>query len=454
MLLVKLTIIDPRPGDTMKTYPHLAIQIPDLYLPRSGVDLNKWAVIACDQFTSQPEYWQKVEEVVGKAPSTLKMIFPEVYLDKPGADERIQRIQHTMLDYLSSGLLVPQAGMVYVERQVGGKLRKGLVLALDLEHYDYSKGSQSLIRATEGTIIERLPPRIRIREGAKLELPHILVLIDDPERTVIEPLGKSKSLLKELYDFDLMAGSGHLNGYLVNNPSIEASVVRALERLANPQIFATKYGVSTNQPVLLFAMGDGNHSLATAKAIWEMKKSKVGMDHPSRYALVEIENVHDEGLEFAPIHRVIFGLKQDIFKAMQEYYQAGFSFTPCKDQSEMVTRVDESPGIPQTIGVISPQGFGVVEVANPSSNLPVGTLQAFLDDFLKSGGADKIDYIHGEDIVYKLGLMPQNIAFYLPGMDKSDLFKTVILDGALPRKTFSMGEAYEKRFYMECREIA
>ena len=438
----------------MKTYPHIAIQVPDLYLPRSGVDLNKWAVIACDQFTSQPEYWHKVEEVVGKTPSTLKMIFPEVYLDKPGADERIQRIQHTMLDYLSSGLLVPQAGMVYVERQVGGKLRKGLVLALDLEHYDYSKGSQSLIRATEGTIIERLPPRIRIREGAKLELPHILVLIDDPERTVIEPLGKSKSLLKELYDFDLMAGSGHLNGYLVNNPSTEVSVVTALEQLANPQIFATKYGVSTNQPVLLFAMGDGNHSLATAKAIWEMKKSKVGMDHPSRYALVEIENVHDKGLEFAPIHRVIFGLKQDIFKAMQEYYQAGFSLTPCKDQSEMVTRVDESPGIPHTIGVISPQGFGVVEVANPSSNLPVGTLQAFLDDFLKSGGADKIDYIHGEDIVYKLGLMPQNIAFYLPGMDKSDLFKTVILDGALPRKTFSMGEAYEKRFYMECREIA
>ncbi len=438
----------------MKTYPHIAIQVPELYLPRSGVDLNKWAVIACDQFTSQPEYWHKVEEVVGKAPSTLNMIFPEVYLDKPGADERIQRIQHTMLDYLSSGLLVPQAGMVYVERQVGGKLRKGLVLALDLEHYDYNKGSRSLIRATEGTIIERLPPRIRIREGAKLEIPHILVLVDDPERTVIEPVGKSKLLLKELYDFELMAGSGHLNGYLVDNPSIETGVVRALEQLANPQTFAAKYGVSTDQPVLLFAMGDGNHSLATAKAIWEMKKSQVGMDHPSRYALVEIENVHDEGLEFTPIHRVIFGLKQDIFKAMQAYYQSGFSYTPCRDQSEMVARVDESPGIPQTIGVISPQGFGVVEVANPSFNLPVGTLQTFLDDFLKNGGADKIDYIHGEDTIYKLGLLPRNIAYYLPGMDKSDLYKTVILDGALPRKTFSMGEAYEKRFYMECREIS
>jgi len=450
----KINFNPSKPGDTMKTYPHIAIQVPDIYLPRSDVDMNKWAVIACDQFTSQPEYWHKVEVIVGKAPSTLNMIFPEVYLDQPGADERIQRIQHSMLDYLSSGLLVPQTGIVYVERQVSGKLRKGLVLALDLDHYDYKKGSRSLIRATEGTIIERLPPRIRIREGAKLELPHILVLVDDPERTVIEPVGKSISKLKKLYDFELMSGSGHLNGYLVNDPSIETSVVSALEQLASPQTFTAKYAVSIDQPVLLFAMGDGNHSLATAKAIWEMKKSQVGMDHPSRYALVEIENVHDEGLEFAPIHRVIFGLKQDIFAAMQEYYHSGFSFTPCRDQAEMVSRVDESTDTPQFVGVISPQGYGVVEVANPSSNLAVGTLQAFLDDFLAHGGAEKIDYIHGEDTLYKLGQLPGNIAFYLPCMDKSDLFKTVILDGALPRKTFSMGEAYEKRFYMECREIS
>jgi hypothetical protein len=437
----------------MKAYPHIAIQVPDIYLPRPGVDLNKWAVIACDQFTSQPEYWRNVEEIVGKAPSTLNMIFPEVYLEKPGADERIRSIQQTMLDYLSSGLLTAHTGMVYVERQVGGKLRKGLVLALDLEHYDYNKGSRSLIRATEGTIIERLPPRIRIREGARLEVPHILVLIDDPERTVIEPVGKSKAHLKEYYNFELMAGSGHLNGYLVNDPSIESGVVSALEQLANPQTFTAKYGVDWEQPVLLFAMGDGNHSLATAKAIWEKKKSQVGMDHPSRYALVEIENVHDEGLGFAPIHRVIFSLKQDIFSAMREYYQPGYSFTPCKDQSEMVSRVHASMGTTQSIGVITPQGYGVMEVANPSSNLPVGTLQAFLDDFLTRGGAEKIDYIHGEDTVYKLGQLPGNIAFYLPGMEKSDLFRTVILDGALPRKTFSMGEAFEKRFYMECREI-
>src|SRR4030065_575130 len=181
----------PQSGDSMKSVPSIGIQVPRLYLPRPGVDLSKWAVIACDQFTSQPEYWEKVEEKVGEAPSTLHLIFPEVYLERPGADERIQHIQQSMQDYLSKKLLVPHDGMVYVERRVGGKMRKGLVLALDLEQYDYNKGSRALIRATEGTLVERPPPRIRIREGASLEVPHILVLIDDPERTVIEQVGKS-----------------------------------------------------------------------------------------------------------------------------------------------------------------------------------------------------------------------------------------------------------------------
>jgi hypothetical protein len=280
------------------------------------------------------------------------------------------------------------------------------------------------------------------------------VLIDDPNRTVIEPVGESKRRLKELYDFELMEGSGHLNGFLVNDPTTESGIIKALEQLADPQTFAAKYSVGRDQSVLLFAMGDGNHSLATAKAIWEKNKAQVGMEHPSRYALVEIENVHDEGLEFAPIHRVIFGLKRDIFSAMQGYYGTGYAFSPCKDRSEMIRRVEQSTGKPQIIGAVSGQGYGVVEVANPSSNLPVGTLQSFLDDFLMQGGAEKIDYVHGEEVVFKLGQQPQNFAFLLPGMDKSDLFKTVILDGALPRKTFSMGEAFEKRFYMECRQIA
>src|SRR4030043_1273998 len=251
----------------MKNFLNIGIQVPRLYLPHPGVELGKWAIIACDQYTSQPEYWKKVEDAVGSAPSTLNMIFPEVYLDKPGADERILHIQQSMNRYLSEGLLGPYDGMVYVERSVGGRTRKGLVLALVLEQYDFNKGSRSLIRATEGTIIERLPPRIRIREGAKLELPHILVLIDDLERTVIEPVGKSKAHLKGLYDFELMAGSGHPNGTLVDDPVIESNIIGALEQLANPWIFADKYGVGSEHPVLLFAMGDGNHSLATAKAI-------------------------------------------------------------------------------------------------------------------------------------------------------------------------------------------
>ena len=440
----------------MKIIDSIGVQIPQVLLPRQGTDLTKWAVIACDQFTSQPEYWEQAAKLVGDAPSTLNLVFPEVYLEEPGAERRIESIQKTMRQYLDDGLLVPQDGLVYVERSISSKQRKGLVLALDLERYDYSKGSQSLIRATEGTIVERLPPRMRIRQGAPLELPHILVLIDDPAGTVIEPLTKAKAQLKPLYDFDLMAGSGHLFGCLVDDPALEAGVIKALEALAQPKAFASKYGVDDDEhSVLLFAMGDGNHSLATAKAIWEKIKPQVGMNHPARYALVEIENVHDSGLEFEPIHRVLFGLKKDIFAEMDAYYSdAHFTYTPCQDRAAMLATVEASQGHPQVIGVITPQGFGVARIAMPSFNLPVGTLQAFLDGFIKSGGAEKIDYVHGEEVVCSLGAQPGNLGFYLPGMHKSDLFKTVILDGALPRKTFSMGEAHEKRFYMECRKIS
>ena len=437
----------------MKTYPDIGVQIPQIYLPKPGIDLNKWSVIACDQFTSQPEYWQKVEELVGEAPSTLKLTLPEVFLEKPGEMERIQSIQSDMRKYLDQGILRPREGLIYVERSVEGKTRKGILLCLDLEDYDYTKGSISLIRATEGTIVERLPPRMKIREGAALELPHILVLIDDPLRTVIEPVAKAKASLERLYDFDLILGSGHLSGYGVNE-TVEAQIITALRGLAQPSVFAAKYGVGTEAPVLLFAMGDGNHSLATAKAVWEKIKPKVGMDHPARYALVEIENVHDEGLEFEPIHRVVFGLKKSIFARLNDYFGENFSHTPVESAKEMVKWVDEASGPKQAIGmVVGGKGFGVIEINHPASNLPVGTLQPCLDLYLKEGGAEKIDYVHGEDVVCNLGALPGNAGFYLPGMNKSDLFKTVILDGALPRKTFSMGEAKEKRFYLEARKI-
>jgi hypothetical protein len=436
----------------MRIYDDIGLKIPQVYLPKKGTELAHWAVIACDQFTSQPDYWRQVEQVVCEKPSTFNLTLPEIYLERPDEAERIKNIQNAMRKYLDNRILEPREGLIYVERSVDGKTRRGIVLALDLERYDYTKGSSSLIRATEGTITERLITRMRIRQDAVLELPHTLVLIDDPDCSVIEPIEAAKDRLEELYDFDLMLNSGHLSGYAVS-ADLEAQVVQSLRALARPEVFAAKYGVS-DRPLLLFAMGDGNHSLATAKASWEKLKPTVGMNHPARYALVEIENIHDDALEFEPIHRVLFGLKKDIFTAMRNQLGENFTYTPVLHADEMLKRVHNAQGASHVVGVIGGgETFGVVEIANPCCNLPVGTLQAFLDLFLKEGGAEKIDYVHGEDVVCKLGAQPGNVGFYLPGMQKSDLFKTVILDGALPLKTFSMGEAHEKRFYMEARKI-
>jgi hypothetical protein len=388
------------------------------------------------------------------------MVLPEVYLGTPEETARIQGTQEAMKKYQAENLFIPYEGLILVEREVDGKTRRGIMLALDLERYDYNKGSQSLIRATEGTIIERLPPRIRIREGATLEMPHILVLIDDPQRTVIEPLAQASARLKKLYDSDLMLGSGHLRGYLVDDPQMEAQVVAALRRLADPKHFQAKYGVGKEHGVLLFAMGDGNHSLATAKAIWEKLKPSAGMDHPARYALVEVENVHDEGLLFEPIHRVLFGVKKDWQAALKATFDERVSIRKAGSAQVMIAEVkqqaggEQSVGRAQVFGAVSSEGAWVISVRQPPSNLPVGTLQGFLDPWIKAGGAEHIDYVHGDEVVVELGSQPGNLGFYLPGMDKGDLFKTVILDGSLPRKTFSMGEAHEKRFYMESRRIA
>ena len=437
----------------MRNFPKIGIQIADILLPAPGINLNKWSVIACDQFTSQPDYWKQVAELVGDAPSTYHMILPEVYLGTPEENLRLQSTQEKMQTYLQNGTLVSREGMIYVERAVDGKIRHGLMLALDLEQYDFNKGSQSLIRATEGTILDRLPPRIKIREGASLELPHILVLIDDPENSVFSCIEKNKFSLPLAYDFDLMQKSGHLTGRYVNDPELETQILSALEDLANPQVFQSKYNVDSQKSALLFAVGDGNHSLATAKSIWEKLKPSVGLDHPARYALVEIENVHDQGLEFAPIHRVLFNVKADPVQALHHHFGREISFTPAKDQKEMITQVNEGIDGEHRFGLITINGFQIVSIQHPTSNLPVGTLQGFLDIWLKSGWAGTIDYVHGDDTVCQLGSKRDNAGFYLPGMSKNDLFKTVILDGVLPRKTFSMGEAHEKRFYMECRKI-
>lgn len=439
----------------------IGVQIPKVMIPKPGIDLTKWAVIACDQYTSQPEYWQRVQQVVGDSPSTFNLILPEVYLGKPEEQNRINTINKTMQTYLDSGILVPHDGLVYVERCVDGKTRKGLMLCLDLEQYDFSKGSQTLIRATEGTILERLPPRIKIRQGAPLEVPHILVLIDDPNFSVIEPLASIKASLPVLYDFDLMFDSGHLTGYSVGGSKLKNQVIHALCRLADTQVFSEKYQVSKDRSVLLFAVGDGNHSLATAKSIWEQIKMSSGgkltpalAEHPARYALVEVENLHDSGLTFEPIHRVLFGVKKNILDALIRFYPGQVSLITCPDHDNLVAQVNHYRPGKQAFGLVNQEGSQLIEVTNPPSNLPVGTLQAFLDSYLKAGEASSIDYIHGEEVIFNLAQQPGTASFYLPAMPKRDLFRTVILDGALPRKTFSMGEAREKRFYLESRRLS
>jgi hypothetical protein len=438
----------------MNNHPEIGIQRPRILLPKPGIDLTKWATIACDQFTSEPEYWAQAEHLVGGAPSTLNLILPEVHLGKPDEDRRVRSIRETMRQYLEGPLLVPHDGYILVERAVAGKTRHGLMVALDLEQYDYRQGSQTLIRATEGTILDRLPPRIRIRQGAELESPHILVLIDDPGRTVIEPLVRLSQSMAPTYDFELMLGSGHLKGYVMADPAIDVQVAAALGKLASPEAFHAKYQVGRDRGVLLFAVGDGNHSLATAKAIWEQMKPSAGMDHPARYALVEIENIHDHGLTFEPIHRVLFAINEDFTNAMSRHFGTRLRLAPCAGEAEMAERVDHQSGAEQAVGYVSDRGCGVAYVSDPTSNLPVGTLQAFLDEWHTARAFGAIDYVHGRDVVMRLGAQQGNVGFYLPAMNKGELFKTVILDGALPRKTFSMGEAIEKRFYMECRSIA
>lgn len=437
----------------MKNIPELGFQIPDILLPNPDIDPSRWAVIACDQFTSEPEYWEQVEKTVGDSPSTFHMILPEVMLGTPAETDRIQSTQLAMKQYLENGLFIQRQGFVLVERQTTSKTRYGLMLALDLEKYDFNKGSQTLIRATEGTIIERLPPRIRIREGASLELPHILVLIDDPGGTVIEPVVSKCGALPLLYDFDLMLGSGHLRAHWINDPKIEEGIVHAFGKLADRASFLSRYDVNPENQLLLFAMGDGNHSLATAKAIWEKNKFIVGMDHPSRYALVEIENVHDEGLDFEPIHRVLFNVTSDPLAALKRFFHDEIKFNPCDSLDCLRRDLKIQDGSIQRIGMLNSQSMGIISIQKPVSNLPVGSLQTFLDDWQKNQGFEKIDYIHGEEIVVKLSSQNGNAGFIMPAMNKNDLFKTVILDGALPRKTFSMGEAKDKRFYMECRRI-
>jgi Protein of unknown function (DUF1015) len=428
-------------------------RLPQILLPRPGIDLAKWAVIACDQYTSEPDYWRSVARAVGEAPSTLHVIFPEVYLGTADAASRIRRIQDTMQSYLSNRMFREHDGAIYVERTLGDRIRRGLMLELDLEQYDFGSKSTSPIRPTEGTMVERLAPRIAVRRGAELELPHILVLIDDPAGTVIEPIGAERGNLTRLYETDLMLGGGHVAGYAVD-PAQGERVTHALHALASPAAFAKRYGVPEETAVMLFAVGDGNHSLATAKAFWESIKGSVGMDHPSRFALVEVENIHDPALEFSPIHRLLFGVTADVREAMAEAFGSRLSCTDLPSAAAMRERVHATSGSRHAVGLIEPdRRFSVIEIADPRSSLAVGTFQPFIDRFIERHGATHVDYVHGDGALERLATEARNVGLHLPAVSKGDLLRMVVREGPLPRKTFSMGEANEKRFYIEARRI-
>jgi len=387
--------------------------------------LDDWAVIACDQFTSQPEYWKAVAAQVGDKPSAYRVVFPEAEL---GADDdaRIASINQNMETYLRSEIFRKyKDSYVYVERTLlNGVVRRGIVGVIDLEEYDYSPDSKAAVRATEKTVPERIPPRVKIRKNAPLELSHVLLLCDDPECRLVSRFSASE----KLYDFDLMQGGGHISGWLLNGDAAAEFERRLAEYYASTDRKYEELGISP----IYFAVGDGNHSLATAKTIWEDLKSArpelAGTDHPARYAMVELENLHDEAQQFEPIHRVVTGVGTGaLLKAL-----------------EGVSSPDGHPVVWHTAGQ-----SGTVYLDRKLGELPVAVLQNFLDAY----GKGSIDYIHGDDVAIKLAQQPDTIAFLLPNIDKDSLFKGIAKDGVLPRKTFSMGHAQEKRYYLECRII-
>ena len=403
----------------------------DILLPRDIKDIDfaqRWSVIACDQFTGDPGYWEKTADYVEDSPSTLRLMLPEIYLEEPDVKDRIESIRSTMDGYMAQGLFTCyHDALIYVERvQSNGILRTGVVGKIDLEAYSYEQGSTSPVRATEATVLERIPPRMRVRAQASLELPHIMILIDDPEDTCIGAVTAMRDQMQCLYDTPLMNGGGSIKGFLMEKPQQD--------------VFLTALDALTQRcGDLQFAMGDGNHSLATAKACWEaIKKAHPSEDlsqHPARWALVELVDLHSEALQFEAIHRIVKHC--DPGRLMMTLAR--------------VLALSEEPSA-QQITVVQGGTRRVLYIHKPTSNLAVGSLQNALDAYL-SAEPGKEDYIHGTVTVERLSRRPDAIGFLLPDMDKRDLFPSVEKDGALPRKTFSMGHAEDKRYYMEARAI-
>lgn len=401
----------------------------DLLLPKAEY-IDKWPVVACDQFTSQPEYWQELKKAVGSAPSALNCILPEVELKNCGED-RYDIIRSTMNGYLSAGVFnTYKNSFVYIERTLlNGSIRPGIVGVIDLEEYDFNADAVSAIRATEKTVVERIPPRMKVRRGAPIELSHVLLLCDDEKRGIIEPLSEKKARLQKLYELELMQGGGHICAWLVDGDDA-VELQNSIEDYCR-----RKRAEYSDVAPMLFAVGDGNHSLATARECYEeLKRAGAGAEilARARYAMVELENIMDESQKFEPIHRLIENCDvEDVLKFLGENCCAdeGYPISWTSNGREGVIYLDKALGL-----------------------LPIGILQTALDDYLKNSNAE-IDYIHGEDTLRELAKKPDSIGFVLEAVAKDDFFRGIASDGVLPRKTFSMGEAQEKRYYIEAREI-
>jgi len=442
----------------------MGVGVPEILLPQG--DLRQWAVVACDQFTQDRDYWQKAREATGGQPSTLHMIFPEAFLADGDRPRRIGDIHQAMRNYLGSGVFAaPRRGLVYLERDTPfNRGRRGLVAAVDLERYEWSPSARPLIRATEGTVPERLPPRMEVRRDAPLETQHVLLLIDDATDTLLPALGERAKKNVPVYQGDLMLGSGSASGWFIDCEDDWALLADGLESLALRA--ATRYGVENAHGAspFLFAVGDGNHSLASAKGIWEEYKAANGggaMDHPCRYALVEIENIYDPAITFEPIHRVVFGLGLDGALGLLSALP-GFSSRTLSSREEMAALVAEPAVKGNRFGIVTSgdEGNCYTLVETSAGGLSTASLQPLLDDAVKSAAADgdgllSIDYIHGEDELCRLATTPGAAVtgMLLPPVQKDGFFETVARHGPLPRKSFSMGEAAEKRFYIECRKL-
>ncbi|MBR5960149.1 MAG: DUF1015 domain-containing protein [Clostridia bacterium] len=417
------------------SFERIGIRPAQILLPATGVKPETWACIACDQYTSEPEYWEKAFAVAGDAPSAIRLILPEYNLKN--SESLIPQIHRNMADYLAQGLMTPAVdpGFILCERTIASGTRLGLVCAVDLEQYSFEKGSLPLIRPTEQTITDRLPPRLKIRRGAPVELTHIMILIDDPDRTVLEPLQAAKASLRKIYDFDLMMNGGHLAGWAVDSADALAQVDRSLNALMDTK----------GEHPLLLAVGDGNHSLATAKAYWNEIREGLSeaerANHPARFALCEIVNIHDEALLFEPIYRIVTGTTRAAVMADWKAYAEAKGMRLAAEGSD------------HRFTVVSADGEETVAVLNPEGAIPCETIQKFLDDFLSRHPEAGIDFIHGEGSLRALAAKPETVGFLLPDINKHSFFKDVEKLGVLPRKTFSMGEADEKRFYMEAKKI-